>query len=113
LQTDQAANVARYRLHLFTVDNPNIPADGAALAVKWADAASYVGPVDFAACVTEGSGSDVAYSINTTVRLHFTCPAAGAHNSDGMRLFGLLETLDAFTPNANQNYRIALATDEY
>lgn len=107
LQTDQSACVARFRLHLFNVANPTIANDNAAFALKWADRASYIGSIDFDACKTEGTGSDTAYSINSAVRMHFTCA------SGDQALYGLLETLDAFTPANAQNFRIALATDLY
>lgn len=107
LQTDQSTCVARFRLHLFNSATPTIPADNAAFTHKFADASLYLGCIDFDACRTEGAGSDGAYSLNTTIRLHFTCGAALTS------LFGLLETIDVFTPASGQNFRIALATDEY
>jgi hypothetical protein len=104
LMTDQSTNVANYRLHLFhtTVTPIN---DNAAYTLLWANRASRVGHIDFAAAATEGSGSTAANSLNATVRLPFKC-AGGDRN-----LFGILETLAAFTPASAQNYFIELYSE--
>ena len=102
--TDQATNVARFRLHLFNVA-PTAINDNAAHTLLWANRASRLGYVDFDGCQTEGTGSDCANTVNSTVRLHFAA-AAGTRT-----LYGLLETRDAFTPAALQNLYIELSAE--
>ena len=104
IMTDQSTNVARYRLHLYNVA-PTAINDNAAWTLLWANRAARIGYVDFDGCQTEGTGSDCANAVNTTVRLHFAA-AAGVRT-----LYGLLETLDAFTPAANQNFYVELSAE--
>jgi len=104
LLTDQSTNVARFRLHLFNV-SPTAINDNAAYTLLWANRAGRLGYIDFDACQTEGTGSDCASSLNDTVRLHFAAAAAFR------TLYGLLETLDAFTPAAEQNLYIELSAE--
>ena len=104
IMTDQSTNVARYRLHLYNVA-PTAINDNAAWTLLWANRAARVGYIDFDGCQTEGTGSDCANAVNTTVRLHFAA-AAGVRT-----LYGLLETLDAFTPAANQNFYVELSAE--
>jgi len=102
LSTSQSTNVARHRLHLFR-STPTPINDNAAYTLLTANFAIRIGYIDFAACQTEGSGSDVANSQNMTIRLPYICAAT--------TLFGALETLDAFTPASAQVYKIELVTD--
>jgi hypothetical protein len=104
LMTNQSTNTARYRLHLFDTA-PTAINDNAAYTLLWANRATRIGYVDFAACQTEGSGSDAANSRNDTVRLPFVCASASR------AVYGLLETLDAFTPASGQLFYIALTAD--
>ncbi len=105
LLTDQSTNVARLRLHLFNVNNPTLPNDNAAYAMKWADRAGYLGAIDLPAFATEGTGSDCARTENAGNLL--AVKAAGGDRN----LYGLLETLDAFTPTSAQNFHLELATE--
>jgi hypothetical protein len=105
IQTDQGANVARFRLHLFTQATPTLPVDGAAYTLKWADRAIYVGCITFAAAATEGAGSDTAYAIANNIMLGYVADPADAN------LYGLLETLDGFTPGNAQNFDIELIAE--
>ena len=101
IQTNQSTSVARFRVHLFNVA-PTAINDNAAWTLLWANRAARIGYVDFDGCQTEGAGSDCANAMNATVRLHFaTAPGTRA-------LYGLLETLDAFTPAALQSFYIEL-----
>ena len=104
LFTDQSANVARYRLHLYHTA-PVAIADNAPMAILWVKRASRVGYIDFAAAVTEGTGSDMAYSLNAAPGLPFVCVA------DSRNLLGVLEALDAFTPASSQGYYIELTAE--
>lgn len=103
LRTDQSTNTARFKLHLFTGTVTAVN-DNAAHTALYANKSNYVGSITFDALATEGSGSDCAVSLNTTVRLPFKFPS-------GTTLYGLLETLDAFTPASGQKFFIRLTTD--
>jgi hypothetical protein len=106
LMTNQKTNSARHRLHLFNIA-PTAINDNAAQTLLWANRAGYVGSIDFAGLATEdATASDAAVSINTSPRLPFVC-AAGDRN-----LYGMLETLDAYTPASAQSYYVALTTEQ-
>ena len=102
IMTDQSTNVARYRLHLFSVA-PTAINDNAAWTLLWANKEERIGHIDFDGCQTEGTGSDCANAVNATVRLHFVAATR--------TLYGLLESLDAFTPASGQNYYIELSAE--
>jgi hypothetical protein len=104
LESDQATNTARFRLHLYHTA-PTPINDNAAFTILWANRAKRVGTIDFDALQTEGAGSDAAYSANKDVRLAFACDAASR------TLYGVLETLDPFTPASGQNFFVELAAD--
>ena len=105
LMTNQSTNTARFRLHLYHTA-PTAINDNAAHTLLWANRANRLGYIDFAATQTEGSGSDAATSQNDTVRLPFVC-ASGSR-----AVYGLLETLDAFTPASGQIIYIELTSDQ-
>lgn len=107
--TNQSTCVARLRLHLYRVA-PTAINDNALFTLLWENRANRIGTIDFPALSTEGSGSDCAYTICTpgstapgNVPLEFTCAA------DSKNLFGILETLDVFTPANAQAFYIELA----
>jgi hypothetical protein len=104
LMTNQSTNTARFRLHLYHT-TPTAINDNAAHTLLWANRANHIGYVDFAAAQTEGTGSDAANSQNDTVRMPFVC-ASGSR-----AVYGLLETLDAFTPASGQVIYIELTAD--
>lgn len=103
LTTSQSTNTARFRLHLWNAAVSAIN-DNAAWTLLIANVATYQGFIDFGPCGTEGSGSDMARAINVSGAL----PVVGGATAN---LFGLLETLDAFTPASAQTFRIELTLD--
>lgn len=103
--TNQSTNVARYRLHLYHTA-PSAIADNSPLAILYANKDKLVGTLDFVAAKTEGSGSDCAYSLNADARLAFKCAAAST------TLYGILETLDAFTPTSGQQFYVELTAEQ-
>ena len=106
IMTDQKTNTARFRLHLFHTA-PTLTNDNAAFPLLWADRANRVGKIDFGAMTTEdATNSTCAESLNEAVRLSFTCEAANT------ALYGILETLDAFTPASGQNFYISLTSEQ-
>lgn len=106
--TDQSTNVARFRLHLFHTA-PTAINDGSAFTTLWANRATTVGVISFAAAGTEGAGSDSAYALLTSgsgnLPIPYVCDAADRN------LYGILETLDAFTPASGQNIQVELTVD--
>jgi len=106
--TDQAANVASFRLHLFNAA-PTAQQDNATFALLWAARASYLGFIDMGPLAQESTGSTAAGAERSSgvgaLPLSFMC-ASGDKN-----LYGLLETLDVFTPAALQNFFVMLAAE--
>ncbi len=106
IMTDQKTNTARLCLHLFHTA-PTLTNDNAAFPLLWADRANRVGKIDFSPMTTEdATNSTCAESLNEAVRLSFTCEAANT------ALYGILETLDAFTPASGQNFYISLTSEQ-
>lgn len=104
LMTDQSTNTARFRLHLYRTA-PTAINDNAAWTLLWANRANRIGFIDFSALQTEGTGSDAANALNTDIRLAFVCATASR------ALYGMLETLDAFTPASGQQFMIELSAE--
>lgn len=102
--TNQSGNTQRLRLHLYNVA-PTAVNDNAPQTVLYANRAGYVGTIDFTGLSTEGTGSDTAFSINNSPRLPFV-------TSGSASLFGMLETLDAFTPTSAQTFFIGLTAEQ-
>lgn len=102
LTTDQTTCTARFKIYLFS-SSPTAINDNAAFTLLYADNSKYIGSISFDACATDGSGSTNATSLNTTIRLPVTLPI-------GTYIYGLLETLDAFTPASGQKIFIRLTT---
>lgn len=105
LATDQKANTARFRLHLFNV----VPAaikDNLPYGSLYENFANRVGTIDFPALSTEDSTSSTkASSIATPGTGNLPLAFSGAG------LYGLLETLDAFTPASGQKISIRLTAE--
>lgn len=106
LTTDQSTNTAQFRLHLYRVSTATVGNDNAANTLMWTDRTERVGYIDFAPMATEGTGSDCAQSLNADLRLAFTC---GASDSN---LYGVLETITAWTPASGQNFHVALTAEQ-
>lgn len=105
LMTDGATNVARFRLHLYHTAPTQIN-DGSPFTELWVNRANRIGRIDFDACFTEGTGSTAAGSLNTAVRLAFGC------DSGLQAVYGILESLDPFTPASGQNFYIELTAEQ-
>lgn len=102
ISTSVSTNNIRYRLNLYSAA-PAAIADNALFTRLWADRAILVGWIDFDGMTTEGTGSNAAVSITSSVRLPYRCA--------GTTLFGLLETRDAFTPTSGQQFSIELTVE--
>jgi hypothetical protein len=105
LLTDQPANIAQFRLHLFNVA-PTAINDNAPYAALWANRASRVGTLDFPALSTEGTGSTAAFAQWVDIPLFYVCATADT------ALYGLLETKTVFTPASGQNFYLALTAQQ-
>lgn len=101
LVTDNVTSMTpRLRLHLYhTAVTPHN--DNAAFTSLYANRTSRIGFIDFPALQTSGSGSDASYAVNFTD----VVPFVGGSTND---IFGLLETLDAFTPASGQKFYVEL-----
>ena len=108
LLTDQAANVAQLRLHLFNAA-PTAINDNAAQTMLYANKATWLGAIDFPALTQDGTGSTAAKATvssgSSSLPLAFVCAAASR------TLSGLLEVLGAFTPTSGQKFYIELAAE--
>lgn len=111
LMTSQSTNTAQYRLHLFHTQ-PTAIADNAQYAMLIANQANRVGMIDFPAAATEGTGSDVAATMRPSSdgsypppNLWYKCAA------NDTKLYGILETIGAFTPASGQTFFIELGAD--
>ena len=102
LMTDQSTNTARFRLHLFHTA-PTAINDNSPYTLLFANAANRIGQIDFPAMSTEGTGSNASASLNMIDRLAFVLP--------GTSIFGILETLDAFTPASAQNFYLEITAE--
>jgi len=100
--TNVSTNNIRYRLNLYS-SAPAAIADNALFTRLWTDRANLVGWIDFDGMTTEGTGSNAAVSITSSIRLPYRCA--------GTTLFGLLETRDAFTPTSGQQFSIELTVE--
>ena len=105
IMTSQTTCTARFRLHLFNV-TPTPIADNAPYTMLYANRASRIGVLDFGACRTEGAGSTAANQQNIIDRMPFVCAAAST------TLYGILETLDAFTPASAQTFFVGLGVEQ-
>jgi hypothetical protein len=109
LFTDQKTNVARFRLHLFHTA-PTAINDNSPYTLLYANRANRIGHIDFPACATEDPTNSTAASARVvpdgvSLPLAFKC-------ADGAKtIYGLLETLDAFTPASGQKFWIELTAD--
>lgn len=104
IETDQSANVAAFKLHIFNV-SPTAINDNAAFTKLWASRASYIGSITFPLMSTEGTGSTGAYAEVSLNPIQFV--TSGSQN-----LFGILETLTAFTPANGQNFFVELTPEQ-
>jgi hypothetical protein len=111
LVTDQSTNAARFRVHLFHT-SPTAINDNSPFTFLAADRNKRVGTIDFPAMATEGTGSDGASAMRPSAdgayappNLWYKCAA------EDTKLYGILETLDAFTPASGQLFWVELGAD--
>lgn len=106
LVTDQKANTARFRVHLFHTAPAAVINDNAANAIIYADFTKKIGSFDLPAMTTEdATASTGATAMRDDIRIPFNLDA-------GTRsVIAVLETLDAFTPASGQKFYLELTAD--
>jgi hypothetical protein len=111
LMTDNPACAAMMQLHLFHTA-PTAINDNAQYTLLYANAANRIGTIKFPALTTEGTGSTAAAAMRPSYDGAYNWPGLWYKTkSDGTALYGILETLDAFTPASAQNFYIELGAD--
>jgi hypothetical protein len=106
VMTDQKACVARFRLHLFDT-LPTAIADNSPYLLLYANKTTAESYIDMPAMATEdSSNSTAAVSTNYYTRLPYVCAAADRN------LYGILETLDIFTPAISQLIYVQLTAEQ-
>lgn len=105
LFTDQKTCTARFRLHLFHT-SPTPIIDNTPYLLLYTNRTIKIGSIDFVACATEDPTSSTgASSAVFDCRIPYKC-------ADSFRnIYGVLETLDAFTPASAQKFHIELTSD--
>lgn len=110
LMTHQKTNTASYRLHLFHTAPPAIN-DNSPYTLLYANAANRIGAVDFGAMATEdATNSTAAASMRPSADGGYPTPNLWFQATSGSRaIYGILETLSAFTPASGQKFTVELA----
>lgn len=103
-----AAFATPLRLHLFT-STPTMYADNAQYQLMYESAPTHIGFIDFASFITAGTGSDVALCEVANIRL----AVRSLRDTGSNDIFGILTAQSAFTPTANQQFRVELSCDSY
>jgi hypothetical protein len=106
-QITQVPTTAQLRLHLFR-NQPTVDADNVPLVFR--QELTYQGYIDFTTFITGGDGSQISRSIGQL------CTVTGLPyhlNSDSTSLFFLLQSLNAWTPQAQQMFDFRLSCDRY
>ena len=99
VSTNAITTTARLRLHLYELA-PAIIADNDPNTILQANFDAYIGAIDLPNMKTEGAGSTSAYTMsNDTVAYA---------NLVGARIYGVLQTLDAFTPVSGQEFKVEI-----
>lgn len=103
----------QFRLWLYTVSNATISADNAAMALLWANRANRLGFVDFPPTTTEdGTTSDSASTL-ATMGTSLQLPLPFVCDSGDDSIYGVLETLTAFTPASGQQFWVELTAEVF
>lgn len=109
LATDQAANVAVFRLHFYTVAAPTtaLVGDNVALVSYYANFVQKIGEVDLVPMTTStvAGASTMAKAENSTIRMAFALDAASRS------IYYRLETLTIFTPANAQKFYLEVAAE--
>jgi hypothetical protein len=108
--TNQATMPGQLRLHLFNFAAIAVVADNAPFTTSAAENGNYQGWVDFNTFITGGAGSTASRSLGqlgTLTSMPFQA------QSTSRSLFGIVETLNAWTPAPQQQFSFYLTGDRY
>lgn len=112
IMTSKTGITPRLRLHLFGGSKPNL-ADQSDVTVLYNDAIVRLGVIDFPALSFQLSGNS-SYAQVADLRLYFkTDIPTSAPSPQKKSIYAILETLDGFTPDANQEFYLQLAAEIY
>lgn len=104
--TDQKTCTARMRLSLFQTE-PKPLNDNAPKTRLWDDRVISLGSIDFDPMTTEdATNSTAASAMWTNAPINIVCDAAST------TIYGILSTLDAFTPESLQQFYIAIDVEQ-
>lgn len=109
LSTNHITVLPRLRLHLFNTDvGAQLDNTAFNMLASWmATENYYLGYIDFPALSTESTGgSDMAFAMVNSFTLNYQTVA-------GTTIYGALVTMDAFTPAAQQKFRVTLGFERY
>lgn len=104
--TNNNSRTPRLRLHLFNADDVSKYADNTDYKILWAERAKRIGFIDFPALSSSSAASDSSIAMVADLRLQFKTDNSG-------NLYGVIETLDSFPADANQEYYIELSAECY
>lgn len=106
LTTNNKNNTARHKVHIYS-QSVSAVNDNAGFPILWANRAKKVCEITLDAMSTENSGaSDAANVQKTDLFIPFEC-AAGSRS-----LYYMIETLDARTPSAQEEFYLELGVDQ-
>jgi hypothetical protein len=112
LYTDQKTCVARIKVHLFSSSVTAI-ADNSPYLRLWANRGNRTGEVIFPAMATEdATNSTAASAIVTPNTSSSNIPLYFGTLSGSADLYGIVETLDAFTPASGQQFYIRFGNED-
>ncbi len=106
LKTNNRNNTARHKIHLYAQQVTAV-ADNAGFPILFANKTKKIGEITFSAMTTENvSSSDSSGAQNTDLLMPFEC------DTGSTSLYWLLETLDARTPAAQEEFHLTLGVDQ-
>jgi hypothetical protein len=112
IMTNATGLTPRLRLHLFG-GGVSSPVDQSNMQVLFSNREVRLGFIDFPALSFQPSGNS-SFAQVTDLRLYFKTDIPTSHPSaKGKTIYAILETLDAFTPVANQEFYIQLCAEQY
>ena len=112
LMTNQKSCVARLKVHLFHTAPTMIP-DNAPYTLLYNNFTSRIGAIELPALATEDSAnSNSAFSMRPSSDGAYPVPNLAYNTGSSRDLYYIYETLDSFTPDANQRFYLELTADQ-
>ena len=107
--TSLVAMTGQLRLHLFSVTPLQVATDGNPFIVHTDNDLSVLGWIDFLTFNSGGTGSNASRSAGTLN----PSPLAFRTEPTSTTIFGLVQSLNAWTPTSGQNFAFQLFADRY